>query len=65
VFHDPIEQHQRELSTLQTLAFLLTLMEALVAIQDQEEGAAGEKAGHASHSQRIHPGGNRTGQGDC
>jgi hypothetical protein len=48
VFHDPIEQHQRELSTLQTLAFLLTLVEALVAIQDQEEGAAGEKAGHAS-----------------
>jgi signal transduction histidine kinase len=48
VFHDPIEQHQRELATLQTFAFLLTLVEALVAIQDQEEGMAGEKAGHAS-----------------
>lgn len=48
MFHDTIEQHQRELSTLQTLAFLLTLVEALVAIQDQEEGAAGEKAGRAS-----------------
>jgi signal transduction histidine kinase len=47
VSHRSIEQHQKELSTLQTLAFLLELVEALVAIQDQGEKIA-EKTGQFS-----------------